>query len=114
MRWIQGWGEKSNEEMSTDISNNDFVKQKRNQPLQDEMPEDERMDDKDSQNEYSETSEQLMNEGDYFEWDKARLVEISIDTSEDSEYQKNPKKLIKDQKWPNYLGHKTPLCFKEM
>lgn len=55
--------------MSTDISNNDFVKQKRNPPLQDEMPEDERMDDKDSQNEYSETSEQLMNKENYFEYE---------------------------------------------
>lgn len=46
------------EEMPTDISNNDFLKQKRNRPLQNEMSEDERMDDKDSQDDGSETSKE--------------------------------------------------------
>lgn len=44
--------------------NNDFIKQKQNPPLQDEMSENEHIDDKDSQNEYSEPSEESMNEED--------------------------------------------------
>lgn len=79
--------EKNNKEISSDISNNNFVKQKWNPLLQDEMSEDEDMGDKDKL-EWIRWSFRRVDEWQrlYWIWDKARQVKISTDTSGDREW----------------------------
>lgn len=54
--------------MSTDIPKKDLVKQKQNPLLQNEMSEHKCIDDKDSQNKYTETLEDSMNKDDGSEY----------------------------------------------